>query len=225
MDSLPLLQVYFPACLIGTNGKMDEYLQESVWYFENQGGGLLNAHQLYQVMGLLSRIEARDPGLAMHSHRVTGLSMRLARSMNLPAEQVQVIRWAGLLHDVGKLQVPDAILNKHAPLNADEWSIVYRHPVDGAETVRQLTGVSDIAGLILTHHERYDGHGYPCGLKGDKIPLGARILALADSFCAMTDERVYRASMAASDAFREVLRCTGTDFDPLVVDAFIRLLD
>lgn len=207
------------------NVMFDGLLWDSIWCFEDQTGELLNASQMSLVTGLLNRIEQRDPDLAMHSHRVTGLSMRLARYMGLSPEEVQIIRWAGLMHDVGKLQIPDAILNKQAPLSADEWTIVHRHPAEGAEMVRELIGITDVAGLIMTHHERYDGHGYPCRLSGEKIPLGSRILALADSYCAMTDERVYKRSLSPQAAYTEVLRCISTDFDPLVVQAFTRLAE
>jgi putative nucleotidyltransferase with HDIG domain len=196
-----------------------------IWQFENPGGFLIDTHRLNRILSLLLRVEQRDLHLALHCHRVASLSTRLAQFLDLPASSVHNIRWAALLHDVGKMVIPEAILNEQAPLNQEEWSIVHRHPADGAEMVRKHAGMEEVASLVMNHHERYNGFGYPYRLAAEKIPLGARILAVADSYCAMTDTRVYRRSLTHLQARAEVLRCCGTDFDPRVVDAFLKLID
>ena len=198
---------------------------EGVWRFEYPGEGLLEVSHLKPLLDLLVQIEQRDLGLAFHCHRVASFSTRLARVLGQTPAEVNVIRWAALLHDVGKLRIPEAILNKKGPLNPEEWSVVHHHPAYGSEMVRERSGLTEVALLILAHHERCNGSGYPSRLPIDKIPLGARILAVADSYCAMTDKRVYRASLTPRQARKEILRCTNTDFDPFVVDAFLHVVD
>jgi len=128
-----------------------------------------------------------------------------------------------MLHDIGKVGIPDDILRRPGPLNNSEWALIQRHPDVGADIVIMVSNLSQVAELIRTHHERFDGKGYPRSLRGSQIPLGGRILAVADAYTAMTDGRVYRAPVSHADAIAELKRCAGTHFDPRVVDAFISL--
>ena len=198
---------------------------EGFWSLEMPGEGLLpDIWELQPAIALLVQIQQRDLSLAWHCHRVANLATRLARGIGLNHDEARTIRWAALLHDVGKLRISDTILNKSGPLNQDEWAIVRRHPVEGAEMVNTLTGMREVADLILTHHERYNGLGYPYRLPQDQIPIGARILAVTDSYCAMTDKRIYRLSSTPAQARNELLRCTHIDFDPDVVHAFLEIV-
>src|SRR5213076_3318543 len=140
--------------------------------------------------------------------------------LGLPGDQVELARLAGRLHDVGKLAVPEEILRKPGPLTDEERRVLERHPQVGYRMLESL-GVDPIADWVLHHHERWDGHGYPDGLAGDEIPLGARIIFAADAFDAMTSDRLYRAALSFDEAVAEVARCAGTQFDPDVVAAFV----
>lgn len=198
---------------------------EGFWSLEMPGEGLLpDIWELQPAIALLVQIQQRDLSLAWHCHRVANLSTRLARAMGLHNEEVRTVRWAALLHDVGKLRISETILNKNGPLNQDEWAIVHRHPNEGAEMVNTLTGMREVADLVQAHHERYNGLGYPYRLPKEQIPVGARILAVADSFCAMTDKRLYRLSLSPTQARNEVLRCAHIEFDPEVVSAFMDIV-
>jgi HD-GYP domain-containing protein (c-di-GMP phosphodiesterase class II) len=140
------------------------------------------------------------------------------------AEQVELARLAGSLHDLGKLAIPEEILRKAGALSEPEQRIVQRHPQTGFRMLASL-GVDRIATWVLHHHERWDGRGYPDGLQGDEIPLGARIVFAADAFDAMTAEHVYGEPLSAADALDELRRCAGTQFDPRVVAAFVEELE
>lgn len=183
----------------------------------------LEESQLQTVLALAKVMESRDSYIGEHCQRATDISVKLANKLNCPPQEVQSIRWAALLHDIGKVGIQDKILNKKGTLDEEEWDIVRSHPEKGAEIVRMASNLDYVAGLILAHHERYDGKGYPYRLKREMIPLGARILAVADAFSAMTDERPYRPTKTIQEAIQEIKRCSGTQFDPRVVDAFVAL--
>jgi diguanylate cyclase (GGDEF)-like protein len=176
------------------------------------------------VLALAEQIDARDNGTGAHSQTVGRYAAAIAREMGLPDDAIERVRFGGIVHDVGKIGVPEAILRKPGWLTAEDWHEMRRHPEIGA---RILAGaqLDDVGGWVLAHHERPDGTGYPHGLAGPDIPLEARILAVADAFEAMTSDRVYRAAMAPGQARAELVRCTGTQFDKLVVEAFLRVLD
>jgi diguanylate cyclase (GGDEF)-like protein len=176
------------------------------------------------VLTLAEQIDGRDPGTSMHSQSVGRYAAAIARELGLPEHAIERIRFGGIVHDVGKIGVPDSILTKPGWLSAEDWYEMRRHPEIGA---RILTGakMEDVGEWVLAHHERPDGTGYPHGLAGADIPLEARILAVADAYEAMTSDRVYRAALSADEARAELVRCTGTQFDKLVVDAFLRILD
>ncbi len=179
--------------------------------------------RLAAVMLLAETLDLRDPSTALHSRTVGRLARATANEMGLPLDRVERIHAAGVLHDLGKLGVADAILFKPGPLDDAEWREMRRHPDVGAR-ILEHAGMHDIADWVRAHHERVDGRGYPAGLSAEQISLEARILAVADAYEAMTADRPYRAGMPPEDARTELRACAGSQFDPVVVDAFIRAL-
>ncbi len=169
--------------------------------------------------GLARAVDARDAYTGEHSAEVGELAARIGARMALHATEVELLRLAGSLHDVGKLAIPEEILRKPGPLSAPERLVLERHPQIGFRMLDSL-GIEPVATWVLHHHERWDGAGYPNRLAGDTIPLGARILFVADAYDAMTTERVYRGRLSHEHAVRELERCAGTQFDPDVVEAF-----
>lgn len=167
---------------------------------------------------MVSAIEARDPYTSGHSRRVSRMAVEIARSIELPTREVDRIGVAGLLHDVGKIHEKYApILSKPDRLTRDEWLLMKEHPIDGEKLVSNVSQLHDVLPAVRHHHERWDGAGYPDGLRGDAIPLMARVLAIADTIDAMTSDRSYRRGMTVDEVRREVERCAGTQFDPLIV--------
>jgi diguanylate cyclase (GGDEF)-like protein/putative nucleotidyltransferase with HDIG domain len=167
---------------------------------------------------LARAVDARDVYTGSHSQRVAELAARTARRLGLPDEEVELTRLAGSLHDLGKLAIPEEILRKPGPLTEPERIVLERHPQIGFRMLESL-GVDPVADWVLHHHERWDGSGYPDGLSGELIPLGARIIFVADAYDAMISERVYRRRVSPADAIAELDRCAGTQFDPNVVAA------
>jgi diguanylate cyclase (GGDEF)-like protein len=176
------------------------------------------------VASLTSALRAKDPQTKDHAERCSWYTGELAAELGLADTEISVLRVASLLHDIGKIVVPDEILLKPGPLNAAEMKRMRRHPTDGANTLSNVPTAADAVPVILHHHERFDGAGYPDGLSGDDIPIGARILLVADAFDAMTEDRPYRKAMPVADAIAELKRFSGTQFDPTVVDAFLAVL-
>ena len=168
---------------------------------------------------LAKAVDARDAYTGSHSERVSELAARIARQLGLDEPQVELTRLAASLHDLGKLAIPEEILRKPSALNESERLVLQRHPQIGHRMLESL-GVEPVADWVLHHHERWDGDGYPNRLRGDEIPLGARIIFVADAYDAMTSERVYRDPLSPRDALEELERCSGTQFDPSIVDAF-----
>jgi putative nucleotidyltransferase with HDIG domain len=173
---------------------------------------------------LADTIDLRDPYTAGHSKRVAAYSKLLAEDLGLTMLEVERIEAGALMHDIGKVGVPDAVLFKPGPLDAEERMLIRGHPVIGAGILSAVPSMSEIVPCILHHHERVDGHGYPDGLAGDAIPLGARIIAVADAFDAMTTDRPYRRGLAVDAAVEELLRQEGTQFDRRCVLAFAELV-
>jgi HD-GYP domain-containing protein (c-di-GMP phosphodiesterase class II) len=178
-------------------------------------------------MGTASQLKQtlleRDPDLAGHTRRVTSLALRLANAVEAGRPRIDAIRAGGPLHDIGKLAVDPAILSKPGALDPEELAEIRTHPVVGT---RMLGGIDSLRGAldcVLHHHERWDGAGYPHRLSAYEIPFEARILAVADAFDAMTSDRPYRPAMTVGEAVAEVERCSGTQFDPRVADAFLAL--
>jgi putative nucleotidyltransferase with HDIG domain len=185
---------------------------------------LLEESALEAVESLNATVDAKDPYTAGHSQRVQRIAVALGEELGLGREQLDVLRFAGLFHDIGKIGVPDAILTKPDRLTELEFEVVKRHPEDGARIVGRLHRLRDAVPAILHHHERWDGNGYPHGLSADSIPLEAAIVGLADALDAMTTDRPYSSARALDDATEEIVRNRGTQFAPAVVDAFLVLV-
>jgi diguanylate cyclase (GGDEF)-like protein/putative nucleotidyltransferase with HDIG domain len=168
---------------------------------------------------LARAVDARDVYTGSHSSRVAELAAQIAERMGLPPEEIELTRLAGSLHDLGKLAIPEEILRKPGPLTDAERLVLERHPQIGYRMLESL-GVDPVASWVLHHHERWDGTGYPDGLPGEEIPLGARIIFVADAYDAMTSDRVYRSRLTEEDALLELERCADSQFDPAVVHAF-----
>ena len=180
--------------------------------------------QLEAAMLLAETLDLRDVATARHSETVGRYAERIAEELGLAADQVERVRVAGVLHDIGKLGISDAVLLKPGRLEPSEWDEIRRHPELGAR-ILEHANLRDVASWVLAHHERLDGAGYPHGLAGDAIPLEGRILAVADAYEAMTADRPYRRALAEAEARAELRRGAGTQFDHRVVDAFLRVLD
>ncbi len=177
------------------------------------------------IRTLASLVEVREPSASGgHLERLRDLAMELTRVVEPDLAGTADLSAGFLLHDIGVMGVPEQILAKDGPLTDEEWFEMRRHPLLGAELVRPMTFLGDAGQVIMYHHERYDGTGYPSGLSGELIPLPARIFSVVDAFDAMTSQRPYRAAMTEEQALEELRRCRGSQFDPTVADAFIRLV-
>jgi len=175
------------------------------------------------VKSLVSALEAKDFYTRHHSARVTEFSLKIARHMGFGERELDDLELAGLLHDVGKIGIPENILNKPGPLTGEEYKAIKDHPVFGESILKPVVELTQIAKIVRCHHERYDGKGYPDGLKGLEIPLGARIMTVADSYDAITSKRPYRGEESHHFAVKEIIRCSGSQFDPEVIQHFIEV--
>ncbi|MGC8668463.1 MAG: HD domain-containing phosphohydrolase [Chthonomonadales bacterium] len=176
------------------------------------------------IRALAAAIDAKEAYTAEHSRRVAALAAPVGASLGLPASEITCLEFAALVHDVGKIAVPDGILNKPGALTAEEWEIMRRHPSKGAEILNHVHELAYVANVVRHHHERPDGSGYPDGLRGEAIPLLSRIIAVADAYEVMTSDRVYRARRSPETAASELRNCAGTQFDGTVVETFCSLL-
>lgn len=174
------------------------------------------------VSSISYALEAKDSYTYGHSSRVTYYAVEIGRIMNLDNQSLSYLEFAGLLHDIGKIGVPEQILNKPGHLTDDEYSIISKHPVRGGQILSRLKNIEDVIRCVVHHHERYDGTGHPDKLKGEEIPLGSRILAVADTYDAMTSDRPYRKALSHDVAIAELIKCSGTQFDPDIVQAFLK---
>jgi putative nucleotidyltransferase with HDIG domain len=177
------------------------------------------------VLALSKTLETRDSYSGSHSKRLAKFTERLALAYGFSVRETRELCWAALLHDIGKIGVEDQILNKPGPLDPREWEIMRTHPQVGEKIVRGLSGLEKVAPLINAHHERFDGAGYPNGLKKEEIPLGARIIAVVDSYTAMTEGRNYRQARSHDEAVLELKKYSGKMYDPEVVRTFLRCFD
>jgi diguanylate cyclase (GGDEF)-like protein/putative nucleotidyltransferase with HDIG domain len=186
--------------------------------------GQVRGGNLAAVLALTEVLDIRDAGTAQHSQTVGRYAEAIARGLELPDDLVERVRLAGILHDVGKIAVPDAVLSKPGKLTDEEWTEMRKHPEVGALIV-DGADMKDVAAWVGAHHERPDGGGYPAGLSGDEIPLEARILAVADAYEAMTCDRVYRRALPVEVARGELRKGSGSQFDGRVVDVFLEWLE
>ncbi len=179
---------------------------------------------------MVHMMHERDPYTAEHSEEVADLAEKIAREMELPEDHIETIRVAALVHDIGKIGIPEKILNKQGPLDESEWKLVKQHTIIGADLLKNLEMYSEAAQIVKYEHERWDGTGYPDGLKGEKIPIGARIIHVADVYHALTSDRVYRESQGRpshyepAEAVRMIQGLSGRQFDPQVVEALARVI-
>ncbi len=177
------------------------------------------------VLALAGAAQARDGYTGDHSKRLVPWAAETARRLGCPPDEVDDVRWGALLHDIGKIAVPDPILLKAGPLSEEEWSLIRLHPEVGERIVSAVHQLRRTAEFIRHHQERFDGNGYPDALQGEQIPLGSRILAVVDSYGAIRDERPHKASRSHLEAVVEIERCKGTQFDPQVVDVFLDVIE
>ncbi|MFH1135292.1 MAG: HD domain-containing phosphohydrolase [Pseudomonadota bacterium] len=180
-------------------------------------------HEMSESLG--RAIDAKDPYTKNHSEEVAVAAQAVALAMGFSPQQADVIHIAGHLHDIGKIGVPDRVLAKTGPLTEEEWGLIKKHPGVGAAILAPVDAMARmrVPELVLCHHERFDGNGYPGRLSGRDIPLGSRIIGLADSLSAMLRRRPYRDEIGFEEACREIERCSGSQFDPEVVEAFLTI--
>jgi diguanylate cyclase (GGDEF)-like protein len=217
-------QALYAAKALGRNRSII-FNREISAIFGSEGGGRgLDASELSTLLSLTEELDIRDAGTANHSRTVGRYCALIAEQLGLPADRVERIEMAGRLHDIGKIGVPNAVLQKPAALGAREMAQVRTHPEFGGEVLAGR-GLEDLRSWVMAHHERPDGKGYPAGLTDEEIPLEAKIIAVADAFEAMTADRVYRSGIGTKAARVELLRCSGSQFDPRVVAAFMVVLD
>jgi putative two-component system response regulator len=171
---------------------------------------------------LANAIEVRSKYTRGHVERVTAYSLAISEELGLQGKRLEILRYGAILHDIGKIHVRESILSKTGKLTEGEWVEIRQHPVIGAELIKDIPYLAPAIPIILHHHERWDGTGYPYKLKGEKIPIEARIVAVADGFDAMTTERPYHPALSLPDAYREIRRCSGSQYDPKIVVSFLK---
>jgi diguanylate cyclase (GGDEF)-like protein len=176
------------------------------------------------IVGLATTLLERDRYTGDHSEAVVKLTVRVAEALALNPDEVARVETAALLHDVGKVGIPDSILHKDGPLDDNEWVLMKEHPVIGERILRAIPGLGGVARIVRHEHERWDGDGYPDGISGDQIPIGSRIILACDAYHAMTSDRPYRKAMSHGEALKDLRKNAGTQFDPQVVEALLGCL-
>ena len=184
----------------------------------------LEAHYTETIEALTSALEARDPYTQAHTGRIRDLALAVALAMKVSAEERRAVHLGALLHDVGKIGVSDAILRKPGPLDDDEWAAMREHPLIGERMLAKVDFLQPALAAVRYHHERWDGNGYPDGLKGEEIPLSARIVGVCDAYDAMTSDRPYRNALTRDEACGEILTCSGTQFDPACAQLLVEVV-
>ncbi len=208
------------------HGRLQAAHRQSLRYADDLKGthDRLQRAFFQSLLGLANALEAKDPYTRGHSERVARLAEQLALRIGCSRSEARIIAQAGLLHDLGKIGMPEAVLRKAGPLTEEEWRLMREHPVVGAQIVAPLEFFSEGARIVRHHHERSDGSGYPAGLSGEAIPLGARIVAVADVYDALTSDRPYRGSLGRAAALDHIEEAAGHLLDPEIVSAFLRLV-
>ena len=173
------------------------------------------------VHELAAAIDVKDHFAYGHSRRTKEYALLAAQSLSLPPEELQAIEFGSLLHDIGKIGIDPDILSKPGPLTDREWEVIHGHPQKGADIIEDIPYLKEARDIVLHHHESYDGKGYPAGLKGEEIPIGSRLVAVANAFDTMTTDHSYRAAISINEAMRELIECTGTQFCPKAIEAFV----
>jgi putative nucleotidyltransferase with HDIG domain len=176
------------------------------------------------VTSLAFAIDAKDHYTQGHSQKVSAYAALIAEALDMSDAEVEEIRLGAVLHDIGKVAIPENILNKSGPLNPDEWDTMKSHVIFGAKILEPLTPLARVREMVLHHHEFFDGSGYPNALSGEQIPLGARIIAVADAFDTITSDRTYKKARAAAEALAELERCANAQFDGKIVSLFVRTM-
>jgi HD-GYP domain-containing protein (c-di-GMP phosphodiesterase class II) len=175
------------------------------------------------VRALAAAVDARDIDTQFHTQRVAKFAVRLAEHLELPGDRVRFVELLAVVHDVGKIAIPDAVLKKAGALTAEEWGDVRSHPEQG-QRILASTGLTELVPSVRSHHEWWDGTGYPDGLVGAEIPFEARLLSVCDAYEAMTSDRSYRTAMSLAAAAAEIGCCAGTQFDPMLAERFLEML-
>ena len=217
---------------VGTRRFTDEDIELGE-FFVRQTGALLtqfehtaSVQRLYRetLASLANALEEKDSYTHDHTQEVVALAVDVARALDLTPEEVELVELGALFHDIGKIRVPESILNKKGPLDDEEWGIMRRHTVAGEAILAPITSLREVLPLVRSSHERWDGNGYPDGLAGEDIPVGARVISVCDAFRAMTERRPYREAMSERDATVELRLNAGTQFDPDCVRALLSVL-
>jgi putative nucleotidyltransferase with HDIG domain len=200
----------------------------------DQLGSALRSALLYEQLdraylgtaeALATALEAKDSYTAQHAHSIVQWAEAVGQQLGMDEARLRDLRYGAVFHDIGKIAIPEAILNKQGPLNDAEREIMQRHTIVGEQILAPVEFLARVRPIVRHEHERWDGEGYPDGLSGEDIPLGARIVLVCDAFHAMTSDRPYRTAMSHADARAELIAGAGTQFDPMIVDAFVAVLD
>jgi HD-GYP domain-containing protein (c-di-GMP phosphodiesterase class II) len=224
--SAPLLILALAGAFIGESREQEARLRDELM----NANRLLRRDLLHVAQALTQAVEAKDSYTEGHLHRVSQFAVMVGTRLGLHGQDLEMLHYASMLHDIGKIGIPEDVLRKQGPLDPIEAEIMRRHPAIGARILEKLDLLKGAAPIVLHHQERYDGvqygkyPGYPGGLRGPEIPLGARIIAVVDAFDAMTTDRPYRAALPNEEATAVLRRERGRQFDPAVVDAFLRIL-
>lgn len=221
-----LMLLVVQATVFATYIYHDSYVKNQDYFImlQNKTDQLANI-TMQTIETLSNAIDAKDHYTEGHSIRVSEYSVEIAKQMGIEGDELEYIKYSSLLHDVGKISVPDKVLNKPARLSEEEFGEMKTHTTAGGDILSMISTIPGIANSALYHHEKYDGTGYPRGLAGEEIPTSARIIALADAYDAMTTDRVYRKRLSQDEVIKEIKNASGTQFDPKVVKAFFKYLN